>query len=141
MILTLTERRLKTSKVGIGLAAAAVLAVLGMAAHQGWIVSKNLGTLPWCLFVSAISVALYTLLRVLEYKGWTLWFKPIQTAGTATLTVYMVPYLFIAAWVLVQPSVPAWLCGWVGVAKCAVYTAVVLLIAWILTKLGIKLKV
>ena len=141
MMLTLGERRLKTAKVGIGFAAAAVLAVLGLAAHQGWIISKNLGTLPWCLYVSAISVALYTLLRVLERKGWTLWFKPLQPAGTATLTVYMIPYLFVAGWVFLGPSIPAWLCGWVGVAKCALYTAVVLLIAWCLTKLGIKLKV
>jgi predicted acyltransferase len=141
MLLTLTERKLKTAKVGIGLAAAAVLAVLGMAVHHGWIISKNIGTLPWCLFVSAISVALYTLLRVLESKGWTGWFKPLQTAGTATLTVYMVPYLIVAFWVLLEPSIPAWLCGWVGVAKCAVYTAVVLFIAWVLTKLGIKLKI
>lgn len=141
MLLTLTERRLKTAQAGIGLAAAAVLAVLGMAAHHGWIISKNIGTLPWCLFVSAIAVALYTLLRVLERKGWTGWFKPLQTAGTATLTVYMVPYLIVAFWVLLEPSVPAWLCGWVGVAKCAVYTAVVLFIAWILTRLGIKLKI
>ena len=141
MLLTLTERKLKTVKVGIGLAAAAVLAVLGMAVHHGWIISKNIGTLPWCLFVSAISVALYTLLRVLESKGWTGWFKPLQTAGTATLTVYMVPYLIVAFWVLLEPSIPAWLCGWVGVAKCAVYTAVVLFIAWVLTKLGIKLKI
>ena len=141
MLLTLTERKLKTAKVGIGLAAAAVLTVLGMAVHHGWIISKNIGTLPWCLFVSAISVALYTLLRVLESKGWTGWFKPLQTAGTATLTVYMVPYLIVAFWVLLEPSIPAWLCGWVGVAKCAVYTAVVLFIAWVLTKLGIKLKI
>ena len=141
MLLTLTERKLKTAKVGIGLAAAAVLAVLGMATHHGWIISKNIGTLPWCLFVSAISVALYTLLRVLESKGWTGWFKPLQTAGTATLTVYMVPYLIVAFWVLLEPSVPAWLCGWVGVAKCAVYTVMVLFIAWILTRLGIKLKI
>ena len=141
MLTTLAERRLKSSKVGIGLAAAAVLAVLGLAAHQGWIISKNLGSLPWCLFVSAIAVALYTLLRILERKGWTAWFKPISPSGTATLTVYMIPYLFVAGWVLLQPSIPAWLCGWIGVAKCALYTAVVLLIAWILTKLGIKLKV
>lgn len=141
LLLTLTERKLKTAKVGIGLAAAAVLTVLGMAVHHGWIISKNIGTLPWCLFVSAISVALYTLLRVLESKGWTGWFKPLQTAGTATLTVYMVPYLIVAFWVLLEPSIPAWLCGWVGVAKCAVYTAVVLFIAWVLTKLGIKLKI
>lgn len=141
MLLTLAERRLKTAKVGIGLAAAAVLAVLGLAAHQGWIISKNLGTLPWCLFVSALSVALYTLLRVMEHKGWTGWFNPLQPAGTATLTVYMIPYLFVALWVLARPVIPAWRAGWVGVGMCALYTAVVICVAWILTKLGIKLKV
>lgn len=141
VLTTLTERRLRSAKVGIGLAAAAVLAVLGMATHQGWIVSKNLGTLPWCLYVSAIGVGLYTLLRVMERRGWTGWFKPLQPAGTATLTVYMIPYLFVAGWVLLEPGIPAWLCGWVGVAKCALYTAVVVALAWVLTKAGIKLKV
>ena len=141
MLTTLGERRLKHARAGIGLAAAAVLMVLGMAVHTGWIISKNLGSLPWCLFVCAIAVALYTLLRVLERKGWTGWFKPLQPAGTATLTVYMIPYLFVAGWVILEPSIPAWLCGWVGVAKCAVYTAVVIGLAWILTKLGIKLKI
>ena len=141
MLTTLAGRRIKTAPTGIGLAAAAVLAVLGLAAHQGWIVSKNLGTLPWCLYVSAIGVALYTLLRVLERKGWTGWFKPLQPAGTATLTVYMIPYLFIVGWILLAPSIPAWLCGWVGVGKSALYTVAVLGVAWILTKSGIKLKV
>lgn len=141
MMLTLAERRVKTAKVGVGLAAAAVLAVLGLTAHQGWIVSKNLGTLPWCLYVSAISVALYTLLRVMESRGWTGWFKPLQPAGTATLTVYMIPYLFVALWVFALPAIPAWRCGWAGVGMCALYTAVVMGIAWVLTKCGIKLKV
>lgn len=141
MLTTLAGRRLRGARVGIGLAAAAVLLVLGLAAHQGWIISKNLGSLPWCLYVSALSVALYTLLRVLERRGWTGWFKPLQPAGTATLTVYMIPYLFVAGWVLLTPGIPAWLCGWAGVAKCAVYTAVVLALAWLLTKAGIKLKV
>lgn len=141
VLTTLAERRLRSAKVGIGLAAAAVLAVLGLAAHQGWIVSKNLGTLPWCLYVSALGVGLYTLLRVLERRGWTGWFKPLQPAGTATLTVYMIPYLFVAGWVILQPAIPAWLCGWVGVAKSAVYTAVVVGLAWVLTQAGIKLKV
>jgi predicted acyltransferase len=141
LLTTLVDRRLTVARAGIGFAAAAVLFVLGLAAHQGWIISKNLGSLPWCLFVSALGVALYTLLRVLERKGWTGWFKPLQPAGTATLTVYMIPYLFVAGWVLLAPSIPAWLCGWVGVAKCAVYTAVVIGLAWVLTKLGIKLKI
>ena len=141
MLTTLAGRRIKTARTGIGLAAAAVLAVLGLTAHQGWIVSKNLGTLPWCLYVSAIGMALYTLLRVLERKGWTGWFKPLQPAGTATLTVYMIPYLFIVGWILLEPSIPAWLSGWVGVGKSALYTVAVLGVAWILTKSGIKLKV
>ena len=137
----LAEQRLKSAKAGIGLAAAAVLAILGMAAHQGWIVSKNLGTLPWVLFVSALSVALYTILRVLESKGWTAWARPIRTAGTATLTVYMIPYLFFSLWVFIDPQIPAWLCGNVGAVKCALFAALCIFVAWSLGKLGIKLKI
>ena len=145
LMLTLADWNLQERKpslrMGLGFAAAAVLAVLGMAFHTGWIVSKNLGTLPWCLFVSALAVALYTVLRFLERKGWTAWFRPLQPAGTATLTVYMIPYLFIALWVAVMPSPAPWLTGWVGVAKCALMAAVYISCAWGLTKLGIKLKI
>ncbi len=145
LLLTLADWALRERKpsqrLGLGFAAAAVLAVLGMAFHTRWIVSKNLGTLPWCLFVSALSVALYTVLRFLERKGWTGWFKPIGVAGTATLTVYMIPYLFIALWVAVSPTPAPWLTGWVGVAKCALMAAVYISCAWGLTKLGIKLKI
>ena len=145
VILTLAGKQLKETselkRLGLGLAAAAVLAVLGMAVHQGWIVSKNLGTLPWCLFVSAISVALYTVLRRMEKRGWTGWFRPLVPAGTATLTVYMIPYLFVALWIFVNPAIPQWLTGWVGVGKCALMAAVYIACAWGLTKAGIKLKI
>ena len=145
MMLTLADWALKDHtpaiRISLGAAAAAVLTVLGMASHTGWIISKNLGTLPWCLFVTAISVALYTLLRFLERKGWTGWFKPIAPAGTATLTVYMIPYLFIALWVAVNPTPAPWLTGWVGVAKCSLMAAVYIGCAWGLTKAGIKLKI
>ena len=141
MLTTLCEKKLTRAKWGIGLAAAAVLGVLGLVTNQGWIASKNLGSLPWCLYVSAVSVALYTLLRVLEAKGWTGWFKPVSVAGTATLTLYMIPYVFVALWILVSPAVPDWLSGWVGVGKCVLYTAVCIAIAWGLTKLGVKLKI
>ena len=145
VLLTLADQKLASwstgRRMGIGFAAAAVLLVLGMAVHTGWIVSKNLGTLPWCLFVSAISVALYTVLRYVEKRGWTGWFKPISVAGTATLTVYMIPYLFLALWVVVNPTIAPWLTGWLGVAKCAVMAAVYIACAWGLTKAGIKLKI
>jgi len=145
VMLTLSDWYLQdrpaAQRMGIGIAAAAVLAVLGTAVHTGWIVSKNLGTLPWCLFVTAISVALYTVLRFLERKGWTGWFKPLTPAGTATLTVYMIPYLFIALWVAVSPTPAPWLTGWVGVGKCVLMAAVYIGIAWGFTKAGIKLKI
>ena len=145
MMLTLADwslqERSSAQKIGLGVSAAAVLLVLGMAVRTGWIVSKNLGTLPWCLFVMAIAVALYTLLRFLERKGWTAWWKPLTPAGTATLTVYMIPYLFIALWVAVNPTIAPWLTGWVGVAKCALMACVYIACAWGLTKAGIKLKI
>jgi len=141
LLLVLTEKKLKSAKVGIGLAAAAVLAVLGMAAHKGWIISKELGTLPWCLYVSAISVAFYTLLRVLEKHQLTGWFKPLDPCGTATLTVYMIPFFYLSFWIFINPTVPAWLSGWVGVLKCALFAALCIGTAWILRKMNIKLKV
>lgn len=145
MLLTLADWRLTErpamQRIGLAGAAAAVLLVLGMASHTGWIISKNMGTLPWCLFVSAISVGLYAVLRYMERRGWTGWFKPLSTAGTATLTVYMIPYLFIVLWLVVNPTPAPWLSGWVGVGKCAVMAAVYIACAWGLTKAGIKLKI
>ena len=135
------QDRSRGQRMGLAFAAAVLLGLLGMAVHSGWIVSKNLGTLPWCLFVMSLSVALYTLLRYLEKRGWTGWFKPLAPAGTATLTVYMIPYLFIVLWLVVNPTPAPWLSGWVGVGKCAVMAAVYLACAWGLTKAGIKLKI
>jgi len=145
VMLTLADAQLQKEtagkRLGLAFAAAAVFLVLGMATHTGWIISKNLGTLPWCLFVLAISVSLYAVLRYMERRGWTGWFKPLSVAGTATLTVYMVPYLFLVLWIFVNPTIAPWLTGWVGIAKCALMAAIYIACAWGLTKAGIKLKI
>ena len=73
--------------------AAAVLAIAAAFFHRWWIVSKLVGTLPWCLYVAAISVAVYALLRMSELYDKTSWFRPLSASGTATLTVYMMPYI------------------------------------------------
>lgn len=144
-VLILTCRRLASSRkpvqVAAGIGAIALLTAGGLLAHQFQITSKNLGTLPWCLYVSAISVAAYLLLRILEKKGWTRWFAPFRPAGTATLTVYMIPYLLISLWIFVDPPIPAWLCGWVGVLKCVAVAFLCIGITALLGKAGIKLKI
>ena len=145
MLTTLFGRGLSEKKnsvrIGIGVGAAIVLALLGWATHKFWITSKIIGTLPWCLYVSAISVAAYTLLRCLENRNWTGWFKPLSPAGTATLTVYMMPYLFYALWVTFSPAMPAWLGGGIGLLKCALFSMLCIAAAWLLGKAGLKLKI
>lgn len=141
MICVLADRKLKKNRLAIGLFAAVILALLAAFTHKWWIISKGLGTLPWCLYVLAISVALYTVLRKLEKHGLTGWAKPIDPAGKATLTVYMLPYFFYSFWIFLSLTIPDWMSGWVGVAKCALFSALCIAAAWSLGKIGIKLKI
>lgn len=147
MLLSLAENRL-ASKAYPGrksllaaFAAAAVLAVVATVLHRWWIVSKLVGTLPWCLYVSAISVAVYALLRVSESYKKTSWFRPLSASGTATLTVYMMPYVLYSVSALVGLHSPDWLCGPVGLIKCVLFSLLCVALTSLLVKFGIKLKI
>ena len=111
------------------------------AAHEDWIISKNIGTLPWCFYVAAIGITLYTLLRVLEEKGWTRWFAPFRPAGTATLTVYLIPYIYYSVSEALGLEAPAWLAGPLGLVKCVAFAFLVIGTAWALGKAGVKIKI
>lgn len=145
MLLSLCEMSLRSrpewQRVALGLTAAFAFLSLGFLSHRWWIISKNLGTLPWCFYVTALSVALYTLLRLLEEHGITRWFAPFRPAGTATLTVYMMPYIFLVLWIVVSPPIPEWLSGWVGVLKCALFSLLCIWMAQLFVKMGVKLKI
>lgn len=141
VICVLADQKLKKHRLVTGLVASVALALLAALTHKWWIISKGLGTLPWCLYVSAISVALYSLLRSLELKGLTAWARPVDPAGKATLTVYMLPYFFYSFWIFLAPTVPAWMSGWAGVAKCALFSALCIVSAWGLGKMGVKIKI
>ena len=118
-----------------------VLIGFGTAAHEDWIISKNLGTLPWCFYVTAIAVVLYTLLRVLEEKGWTRWFAPFRPAGLATLTVYLLPDVYYAVAEAAGLSAPDWLEGPLGLVKCVAFAFLCIGTAWALGKAGVKIKI
>ena len=111
-----------------------ILIGFGTAAHEDWIISKNIGTLPWCFYVGAIGITLYTLLRLLEEKGWTGWFAPFRPAGMATLTVYLLPDVYYAVSEALGLSSPAWLAGPLGLVKGAAFAFLVIATAWALGK-------
>ena len=147
MLLSLAENKLafkacpgrKSLLTAFG--AAAVLAIAATFFHRWWIVSKLVGTLPWCLYVAAISVALYALLRVSEAYKKTSWFRPLSASGTATLTVYMMPYVLYSVSALVGLHSPDWLCGPVGLIKCVLFSLLCVALTSLLVKFGIKLKI
>lgn len=118
-----------------------ILIGFGTAAHEDWIISKNIGTLPWCFYVGAIGITLYTLLRLLEEKGWTGWFAPFRPAGIATLTVYLLPDVYYAVSEALGLSSPAWLAGPLGLVKCAAFAFLCIGTAWALGKAGVKIKI
>ena len=145
MLMILAERAMNSWRrplaVSTAVCAAGLFALSGALVHLGWITSKGLGTLPWVFFCVAISITVYTLLRMLERHNLTGWFKPLRPCGTATLTVYMIPYFFLALWVFINPVIPEWNRGWTGVGMSFLLGVICTGVAWILEKAQIKLKI
>ena len=147
VLCTVTSVSLRDRKVSEGkrllIAGAGVVAAvgLGLLSHIWWITSKNIGTLPWCMYVTGLSIGMYALLSVLEARGLTHWYKAIEPAGTATLTVYMMPYLYYVLWSVLSLSTPEWVSGGIGVVKCLLFAMLCIWSAGLLGKIGIKLKI
>ncbi len=126
--------------IGLGTALAAFL--LGVFTRRFWIAAKLGLTLPCCLFVSAIAIAVYTLLRFLNSKGLSGWFAVIRPAGTATLSTYMIPYVFYGFADITGIVLPDWLThGPMSLVNCFCFALICITIVGILQKLHIKLKV
>lgn len=144
MLFSLLEDRLSScskSKALYAVSAAALLAFAATVLRTWWPVSKLLSTLPWCLYVTAISIALYVLLRGLESHGRTGWFRPLKASGTATLTVYMMPYILYAMRGILGISTPEWVSGPVGLLKCALFSLLCVALTSLLVRCRVKLKI
>lgn len=144
MLFSLLEDRMTScgkSRALYAVSAAALLAFAATVLRTWWPVSKLLSTLPWCLYVTAISIALYVLLRSLESRGRTGWFRPLKASGTATLTVYMMPYILYALRGILGISTPEWVNGPVGLLKCALFSLLCVALTSLLVRFRIKLKI
>ncbi len=125
----------------IATAGSILLLIAAAVSHNFWIISKNLGSLPWCLYVGALSVAFYTILRLMEFSGRLTWFHPLRCSGLATLTVYMIPYLLYSISGFLDLHSPQWLEGPVGLVKCALFSLLCLAVTTLIVKYGCRLKI
>lgn len=129
-------------KMSRALLAVAALFLVGLLSHHFWIVAKIGATPPWVFYVTASSVGLYAFLAYLASRRITGWFNLIRPAGTATLTTYLIPYVFYGLADVTGIVLPDWFThGWMGLVNCICFAFVVIGVTGILEKLSIKLKI
>jgi drug/metabolite transporter (DMT)-like permease len=146
MLISIIAARNANEKDGkvltMAIAAAAVFLILGIIAHRFWIVTKIGASPVWLFYVLSIATALYVFLDLLVRHNLTGWSKAIEPAGTATLTTYMIPYVFYGFADVTGVVLPDWLThGFMGLVNSFCFAFIVIFVTWVLGKLHIKLRI
>lgn len=129
--------------IGTLLVVGLVQLLLGWFAHSFWIVSKLSATPTWVFYCSGVAILLYAFIHwLVEIRGKTAVFMLIEPAGTATLTCYLMPYLFYGAYNLFNISFPAAVLNCpVGLVKSFAFAMVVIGCTALLGRYGVRLKI
>jgi hypothetical protein len=129
-------------KVAAGATTASILLLAGITSHHFWIVSKLSETPTWLIYISALAVALYTLILILVEKGKAHWFNPIKPIGTATLTAYLIPYAVYSIRSLTGILLPDWFAhGAASLVNCLCFAFMISGLTKLLSLIPIKLKI
>ena len=124
------------------LLAVVVFFLAGIISRQFWILAKLGATPTWVFFVTAISIGTYAILNWLAEKGKAWWFNVIKPAGTATLTCYLVPYVWYGFADVTGNVLPDWLThGYPGIIKSLCFALIIIGITYLLGRIHIKLKI
>lgn len=117
--------------------------VLALVCHNFWIFNKLTPTLPWVFMAVAAAVGCYSLFSyTAESRAVKVLYTVLKPAGTATLTVYMIPSLLYVLFRLLEIEWPEWSrAGVVGVMNCLCFVAVSIALGALFEKLKLKLKV
>lgn len=115
---------------------------VGILSHHYWIISKIQATPTWAFFCLAIFFPLAALLHwLVDVQGRTGWFWLIAPAGTATLTCYLIPYVWYPCRSLLGFHFPwSWYHGIVGLLLSLGFALLVVQVARLLVRLHIKVK-
>ena len=112
----------------------------GIVSHQWWIISKIQATPTWLFF--SLTVSFWLLAAVFCFSdifGKKQWFALIAPAGSATLTCYLIPYIWYPLRELFGISIPGWY-GLVGILISLVYALLIIQITRLFVSVGLKVK-
>lgn len=130
----------------LGLALGAV--VVGLIAWPVYGVSKHGGTPSWALFSVAITLVLWVAMHfVVDVRGWTRGLSPIEGAGRAPLTAYVLhplvhgPLVYAAATLGLIPRVSPAVGAWLVTLGAALMTVFVVVATGALSRRGVRLRV
>ncbi len=129
--------------LGILCVLGAIMLIAGLLAHPFWIISKIQATPTWLFYCLAMFFPLFGFFYWLtDVRGKAGWFGILKPAGTATLTCYIIPYLWYAIQQIAGWHYPDLLCAGVpGLLRSLVFSLVIVLLTGLLVKAKIKLKV
>ena len=115
----------------------------GLLLRNYFILNKNLGTPTWVLISLSTAIFLYIVLHwVIDIKKISNWYRYFKIAGTATLTCYLIPYVYYSFRTLLGITFPElFITGLAGLIKSFLYSLIVISICWGLKKIKIQLQI
>lgn len=120
---------------------AVALATAGLLTRPIWEISKIRATPSWVLVCTALTIGLFVLTYWLgDLRQKAHWFRIIKPAGTDTLLCYLIPYFAYAILSMTGVFALEALSGWVGILKSLLFSILMIQIAGLLGKAGIRLK-
>lgn len=117
--------------------------LLGLLLRPYWGISKIQATPAWTHICSGLSIITFAgLYWLVDLKGKSAWTRPIEPAGTATLTCYLLPYWVYAFVGISGLSLPiAFRTGMIGLGKSLVFAFLVVGLTALLQRARIRLKI
>lgn len=106
-------------------------------------ISKIRDTPAWVLICTGISLVVYAaFIFVVDFKKKYNWVKPIEPAGVATFTAYIVPGLFYPLYEIMDIEYPELLSqGTGGLIKCILFALAMIWFTGLLQRINIRLKI
>ncbi len=138
------ERTRNTNKFYVYFSSLSLLLIIaGLFARNYFIISKLQATPTWVFLCTGISFGVFAIIHfIIEELNGSRIFNIIDPAGSATLTCYMIPYVWDSVLEFIGFRMPEVLVtGNIGLIKNTMYAFAVVIVTGMLTKLHLKLKI